>query len=98
MSYKLFDETVAALSAARRSIRCEELASHLRRLGFDVRDGKRGGHKLIFHDGIPDFTSASYNCGHGRNPEIKPAYVSNLLKLLEQYKKEIIEYLEVQQP
>lgn len=94
MSAKLFHDTKAAIAASKRSLRCLELASHLRELGFEVRDGKRGGHKLLFHDGIRDFTSTSYNCGHGRNPEIKTPYIDNILKLIEKYQKEIIEYLE----
>jgi hypothetical protein len=96
MSARLFHDTKTKLAASKRSLRCVELASHLQALGFEVRDGKRGGHKLLFHEGIRDFTSASYNCGHGRNPEIKAAYVDRILKLLEKYQKEIIDYLEAQ--
>jgi len=98
MSKKLLEDTKQALSKAKTSIRCEEMARQLRRLGFDVRDGKRGGHKIVFHDGIPGFTSASYNCGHGKNPEIKPAYVNEILKILDLYKDEINNYLETKKP
>lgn len=94
MSQQLFDEVVTALTAAKRSIRCERLAALLKRLGFEVRDGRRAGHKVFVHDGIPGFTSSSYNCGHGRNPEIKPAYIENVLKILRRYETEIVEYLE----
>jgi len=94
MSNMLFDEVVAVLSAAKRSIRCDELAGQLSRLGFEVREGKRGGHRVYVHDGLPDFTSASYNCGHGRNPEIKPAYINDVLKILRRHEAEIVKYLE----
>jgi len=39
----------------------------------------------------------SYNCGHGKNPEIKPAYVVNVLRALRQYESELDEFLREQQ-
>lgn len=93
----VYTEVVEVLHAAKKSMRCAELARQLVRLGFEVRDGKRGGHKLYFHDGIQGFHSASFNCGHGKNPEIKPAYIRKVLKVLEQYKQELIEFLEGKQ-
>ena len=94
MSKLVFDQVVAKLSAAKRSIRCDELAEQLTMLGFEVREGKRGGHRVYVHDGLREFTSASYNCGHGRNPEIKPAYISDVLKILRRHEAEIVDYLE----
>lgn len=96
MSKLIFEEVVDGLSAAKRSIRCDDLAGQLNRLGFEVREGKSGGHRVFIHDGIPAFTSGSYNCGHGRNPEIKPAYISNVLRILRQNEAEILDYLENQ--
>ena len=82
------------LKASRRSIRCGDLTKLLEGLGFEVRDGKLGGHKLFIHDGLLGFTSASFNCGHGKNPEVKLAYISKILKLLETYEAELITYLD----
>lgn len=96
MSKRIFDEVVGVLSAAKKSIRCDELASQLNRLGFDVREGKLGGHRVFFHDGLQGFTSSSYNCGHGRNPEIKPGYIGKILRILRQHEAEILYYLEKQ--
>ena len=75
------------------TIRCNELANMLTSLGFDVRDGKKAGHKVFTHPGIGSFTTGAYTCGHGRNPEIKPAYIKKVARLLNQYKKELIEHL-----
>ncbi len=95
MSAKLlYMEVVETLQASKANVRCDTLAEQLARLGFEVRDGKRGGHKVFVHDGIPTFTSGSYNCGHGRNPEIKPAYIGKVLRILRQYEDEIIDFLE----
>lgn len=62
-------------------------------LGFAVRDGKRGGHKIFTHPNLYNFYSSSYNCGHGRNPEIKPAYITNILNILDTYDTELREFL-----
>ncbi|MEA1604576.1 hypothetical protein [Pseudomonas spirodelae] len=88
-------QTIAQLKAAKSSIRCEELAASLRGLGFDVRPGK-AGHKLVTHPGLAGFSSMSYNCGHGRNPEIKPAYVVNVLRVFREYEQELDEFLKEQ--
>jgi len=62
--------------------------------GFEVWDSRKQGHKIVFHENIPGFFSASFLCGHGRNPEIKPAYVRQIRKLLLRYKSEILNFLE----
>jgi len=90
----IYDGVVETLQASKANIRCDTLAEQLARLGFEVRNGKRGGHKVFFHDGIAAFTSGSYNCGHGRNPENKPAYIGKVLRILRQYEVEIIDFLE----
>jgi len=92
MSAKLINETIRNLKASKSNIRCADMKGYLKSLGFEVRNGKKGGHKLYFHDGISGFISGSYNCGHGKNPEIKPAYVGKLITMLEHYKSELIKY------
>ncbi|HEB85598.1 MAG TPA: type II toxin-antitoxin system HicA family toxin [Gammaproteobacteria bacterium] len=89
-----YSEVLEALQASKANLRCGTLAEQLARLGFEVRNGKRGGHKVFFHDGISAFTSGSYNCGHGKNPKVKPAYIRKVLKILHQYETEIIGFLE----
>lgn len=85
-------EVIAALESSRKTIRCEELRAFLIQLGFEIRDGKQGGHKVFFHGGLANFKSGSYNCGHGKNPEIKPAYVREVICILEQYEQELTEF------
>ncbi len=84
---------VETLKNNKTNIRCDELAALLTQLGFEVTDKKRGGHKVFVHDGLSEFYSASYNCGHGKNPVIKSAYIGNVLKILAQYEKELKVYL-----
>lgn len=89
------DAVLERLRSGGAAIRCQELAGLLTSLGFDVRNGKKAGHKIFVHDGIATFTSASYTCGHGHNPEIKPVYIKNITRLLKQYEIELVQYLGV---
>lgn len=81
------EKVLQSLRQRKRNIRCNELIEGLEKLGFTVRDGKRGGHKLFMHPELADFHGGSFNCDHGKNPQIKPVYVSNIIKLLEQYQE-----------
>ncbi len=90
---KLFDTVVERLRSAGAATRCKELTEMLASLGFEVRNGKNQGHRVFVHHGVPSFTSGSYTCGHGRNPEIKPAYIQKVGRLLKQYEAELILYL-----
>jgi hypothetical protein len=94
MSNVLYDDVIQALKGAGASMRCIEVKKHLESLGFIVKDGKRGGHKVFTHRHIEDFTSGAFNCDHGRNPEIKRPYIKKIIKILEKYEIELIEYLE----
>lgn len=84
---------VETLKNNKTNIRCDELATLLTQLGFEVRSGKNGGHKIFVHGGLQDFYSGGYNCGHGKNPLIKSAYVGKVLNILVRYKDELIVYL-----
>ncbi len=88
-----FDEALAALLAAGGNLRCNDLARTLRGLGFDVRDGKKVGHKVVTHPGIARFSTAGYTCGHGKNPEIKPIYVKKMIGVLRDYESDLVSFL-----
>lgn len=75
------------------TIKCSELRAHLEEIGSKVRDGKRAGHKIVTHSGLKDFYSTSYNCGHGKNPEIRPGYIKNILKTIKFHEKALSDYL-----
>lgn len=65
----------------------------LTELGFEVRDGKQGGHKVFVHQNLSLFHSGSFNCGHGKNPEIKSAYITKIIQILKQNQNELDDYL-----
>jgi predicted RNA binding protein YcfA (HicA-like mRNA interferase family) len=83
------DEVIDKLQGSKTNLCCEDVKRLLVGLGFEVRDGKKGGHKIFVHDGLPSFQSGSFNCGHGKNPEIKPAYIKNIIKALNECKDEL---------
>jgi hypothetical protein len=92
MTVKLI-ETIDYLQQHKTNLCCEDVKRLLINLGFDVRNGKQGGHKIFVHQGLPSFQSAAFNCGHGKNPEIKPAYIGKIIQLLKRYQGELEAYL-----
>jgi len=90
--HKSLNEVTKHLRLANSSIRCQELTRILESLGFDVRNGKKQGHKVFVHHGLDSFTSGGYSCGHGKNPEVKPVYIKKIARLLKQYENELIQY------
>ncbi|MEW6766280.1 MAG: type II toxin-antitoxin system HicA family toxin [Pseudomonadota bacterium] len=87
------DSVLSRLGEAKSAIRCSELTSMLQELGFEVRDAKKQGHKVYVHDGLPSFTSDSFTCGHGKNPEIKSAYITKIIRKLRGLETELLAYL-----
>lgn len=90
MSNKInYTHVVDTLEANINGVRCTDLTELLKSLGFDIRNGKRGGHKLFFHDGVPEFRSGSFDCGHKKNTVVKKPYIKKILKILKQYENEL---------
>jgi hypothetical protein len=88
------NNVIDRLSREKKSIRCGDVTKLLESLGFVVRDGTKGGHKIYSYFGLGDFHGSSFNCGHGKNPEIKPIYVTNIIDVLNKYESEITHLLE----
>ncbi|MBE0353113.1 HicA toxin of toxin-antitoxin [Colwellia chukchiensis] len=94
MPKELYDEVITTFQNAGASMRCQQAKSLLGELGFNVKDGRKGGHKVFTHPHLEGFTSGSLNCDHGRNPEIKKPYIKKIIKVLEKYENELVKYLE----
>lgn len=93
MPANLYDQAIEALEASKASMRCADLTDWLSRLGFEIRDGSRGGHKIFIHDGLAAFHSGSYNCDHGRNPQIKRPYIVKVLRALREHEADLKKFL-----
>ncbi len=83
------EEVILILQQRKTSLCCDNVKNLLQSLGFIVRDGKKGGHKIFVHPNLTGFFSGSFDCGHGKNPEIKPGYIKAIIKILTQYKDEL---------
>ncbi len=81
--------TVLSLFQSSSALRCNEVMKALRSLGFEVRDGSNGGHKIFVHGQLKGFISSSFNCDHGKNPQIKAIYIKKIRKILEEYSEEL---------
>ena len=92
MSGSLLKDTLSLFESG-KALRCKEVIAALEGLGFEVRDGNRGGHKVYVHDGLNEFHSSAFNCDHGKNPQIKPAYIKKIAKVLNHYEQELLELL-----
>lgn len=90
------DEAISTLTQKAKSTRCSELTGILRSLGFNVRDGKKGGHKVISHPGLLNFLGSGFDAGHGSDREVKPPYIRNMIRMLKTHKQELGEWLENQ--
>jgi hypothetical protein len=91
--HKDYDRALQKLKEGGASMRCKDLVDILQTLGFEVRNGKSAGHKVVSHSGLPGFTSAGFNCGHGDNPEVKRPYVKSMVALLERHEDELRAFL-----
>jgi hypothetical protein len=90
----IVDQVMTTLGTQKGRLSCSEVKGLPESLGFSVKDAKRGGHKVFTHSGLPDFHSASLNCGHGRGPEVKPSYIKNIMNIIDANQKNIIMFLE----
>ena len=87
-------DAIQALENAGASMRCADLQKALESIGFEVKDRKKQGHKVVYHSRLSEmseFTTTSYTCGHGKNPEVKPAYVKKMLGVIRRYESELKE-------
>lgn len=98
MSANLYNVAFEELkAAANSSIRCGELSVLLTSLGFKIRSGGRGNHKVFTHAGLKGFFSGSFDCGHGVDPEVKKNYIRDIMRIFRTYEAELKEYLSGEQ-
>ncbi len=84
---------IQQLEKKKANLKCDELCYCLEVLGFQVREGRKQGHRVVTHPDIRDFFSTSYTCGHGKNPEIRSTYIRNIKKILLKHEQAIKIYL-----
>lgn len=65
-------EAVRALQQAGASMRCSELQRILESLGFEVRDGKKQGHKVVTHPELEEFSRPAIPAATARTRKSSP--------------------------
>lgn len=76
------------------NITCTQLTSALKSLGFTIRDGKNGGHKIAKHPAVQVIDSPDYDCGHKAGSKIKVPYITKLIKFVKNNETSIRESLQ----
>jgi hypothetical protein len=87
------DEAITQLRQSKATTKCSDLTQMLEHFGFEVRGAGNAGHKVYVHDGLPNFLSSNYDCGHGSNPTVKTCYIRNVIRVLREHKQDLIKYL-----
>jgi len=90
-----FDKLHKELSdkATSANVKCRDFTKLLGEFGFDIRDGKRGGHKIVTHPDITSWLGSDYNCGHSKGDDVKPVYIKEFLKIVNRLEDELREIL-----
>ncbi|WP_239292544.1 hypothetical protein [Candidatus Nitrotoga sp. 1052] len=84
-----YDAALGKLRNSAGNLRCSEVKAILKALGFIVRDGKKGNHKTFSHPSIPDFFGSNYDCGHGKDAQVKKWYIDTIIEVLERLENDI---------
>jgi hypothetical protein len=72
-------------------IRCNELVRLLEALGFVVRRGRKGNHRSVEHPYLPGFRGTNFDCGHGRDPQVRRVYIRSLRRVIETHAEALSE-------
>lgn len=89
MSKVTYDSVIEKLRGSKSNIMCDELTRLLTKLGYDVRQGRRGNHRVFTHSLLIGWHGSNFDCGHGRNPPVLPIYITKIVKILEKHQDEI---------
>lgn len=90
----LVAQAINELQERTTNIRCSELVAMLESLGFTVRKGANGGHRVFIHNSLDGFYSSSFDGGHGRDDTVKPVYVRSVRRILLEHETDLRALLE----
>jgi len=94
MHDNLLVQAISVLQERTTNIRCSELVAMLESLGFTVRKGANGGHRVFIHNRLDGFYSSSFDGGHGRDDIVKPVYVRIVRRILLEHESDLRALLE----
>ena len=73
---------------------CRDFTALLTEFGFEVRDGSKGGHKIVTHPALPLAEAKNYNCGHNPGTTVKKPYVREMLKFVQHQEDALREWID----
>ena len=82
-------DAIDELNSTGANLRCKRLVKMLESLGFVVKSKKSGGHKSFMHPDIRHFHGGNFDCGHGRDPEVKKVYIGIVKNILITYQHDL---------
>lgn len=88
------DQALDQLAVNKRNMKCSTLESILASLGFTVRRGSRGGHRVYSHAHIKEFRGSGFNGGHGADDQVKAPYVLGAIKVIKMHRMELEKFME----
>ena len=94
----LVDDIIEDWQERKASLHCSDVVRGLESLRFVVKAVGNAGHRTFTHPGLEGFHGAAFDCGHGRNPEIKSNYIVNILRVLRARRDELEAIERGQQP
>ena len=77
------------MQAKSASMTGNELKKLLVSLKFEVRKCASGGHHVVTHDGLSDFTTVSYDAGHGKRTQMRSNYPRDIARVLKDHQSEL---------
>lgn len=80
---------IRQLSAGGANTRCSDMNRILSGLGFRIENGSRGNHRTFHHDEIDKFLGGNYDCGHGRDAQLKKRYVEQVAKVVIEFEDDL---------
>ncbi len=90
----IYDEALDQLRGSPAGFRCTELEALLDGLGFKVKPGKKGGHRVFTHSALaPGFRGSDFNCGHRSTEFVLRVYVRKIIRICEMYEDELRAFL-----
>ncbi|WP_146162956.1 hypothetical protein [Variovorax sp. WS11] len=88
MTTSAVEALIADLKKNPAGWRCKDMCRALERLQFTIRP-VGSGHKVVSHAKLAGFTGTNFDCGHGKDPLIKPAYIRKLASVLEKWQDKL---------
>jgi hypothetical protein len=58
-------------------------------LGFRIRACGSGGHMVYSHPSLKDFIGSNFNCGHRETEQIRPAYIRQVVRVIEEFQDQL---------